>query len=185
MVDYIEWVDFHRAVNSFVNFLNLADAFNSYHVIFSMGTIVRIDRDESNTEFIGYTGEYVEDYPIYRISIDLDEIIADNIAVWESQKDVPVYGRFIRSGYHSLISNGYVTATTDKVPVPCQDPSAHDDILWNVLWPELSPNVTNLVISSSDDPVSAAVIGAELRRYDYMFPNVRALITPDLDIIYI
>jgi hypothetical protein len=75
--------------------------------------------------------------------------------------------------------------TVDKIPIPCQNPSTHGDILWNVLWPKMPFNITNLVISANDDPVIAAVIGAELRRCDYMFPIVRAVITPNSEIVYI
>jgi hypothetical protein len=107
MSKYIEqahWVNFDSAVNRFADFIKRAGPIGDYHVVFSMGTTVRIDPHADLIEFVEYTGEYVENYPVAQISEDIDDIIANNIIAWEIQKNIPSYGRIIRSAYHFLIS---------------------------------------------------------------------------------
>jgi hypothetical protein len=70
MIEYICWDRINDATNAFMSFLNQAikdkTTYAEYHVIFSMGTVARLNLD-SCTEFTGYTGEYVESYPTERI----------------------------------------------------------------------------------------------------------------------
>lgn len=190
--EYVSWKEFDRALNTFHDFLKFATLaggpLRDYHVIFRMGTVARLSLELP--EFTEYTGEYVENYPAHRIPDDeLGNIIKHNIHTWELQRNVLSgdVGRAVKIAYKLLIDDKYPYPGgdgSDRFPVPCQNPDVvmqNNEILWNLIWPRGCDKLSNLILAA--EPGAAVQLGGEFRRYDYMFPKVRAIITPDLTII--
>lgn len=184
-----EWTRIDEAVNRFVRFLqgavNVGGPLASWHVIFDMGTVARIEPDQLACQFAGYDGKYIADYPTHRLESEdiLTDIISCNVQVWESQKD-QLSGdanRAIRAGYQLLTDDGYPYPGgqgSDRMPIPAENPHDHTEILWHVMWMHRHKYINNLVLS--DDPMVAVQTAGEFRRLDVMFPKVYAVISPDL-----
>ncbi len=181
----VSWTEFDKALNKFINFLSDVGKNNpilDWHVIFSMGTVTRFDPTECD-EFIGYTGEYVLNYPLNRIKdIEIDEIITHNVLIWNEQKNTSgEIGTSINCAYEILINDGYPypgTKQSDRYAIPCEKPEK--EFLWNINWLNCDTRITNL--SLADNHNNAVALGGEFRRLDYMFPKVLAVITPNLNI---
>jgi hypothetical protein len=163
-----------------------------WHVIFRCGTVVRL-RALSGDEFVGYDhpeSSYI--FPTTEEENDevIDRILEDNRRIWETQSKIPGdVGKAIRIGYAPLIARGYPYpggAAADRSVVDTgievkDKPTARR--LWFVLWPGLDgggeePMMFNLALTEKGG-ASAAASGGDLRRYDFMFPEVGAVITPD------
>lgn len=178
----MDWSDSNATIESFVQFLELATAgktLQDYHVIFTMGTMVRLRTGDP--EFTGYTGQYLENLPV-----DVAAVLDENIAIWDVQKTIPgEHGRAVRIAYKRIIDDAYSPPgdrKSERFPIPCQDPST-DEILWNVVWVNRDPAITNLCIAESPE-VAAGIVG-ELRKLDFVYPRAVAIISPDLTVTHL
>lgn len=177
------WNDADVSIDMFKKFLigavKKGGPILQYHVIFSMGTIARLDLEQ--VEFTGY--DSFDRYPTERIKPEhLDDIIKDNIETWHRQKNMldGDLGKALRIAYKQLDDDGYPYpgAGSDRAPMPCSN--ADGPKLWNVIWMDRSPQLANLTLS--DDPVRAVILSGEQRRLDCIAPKVIAVISPDLSI---
>lgn len=165
------------------------DVFSDWHIVFSGGTIVRIcSSNMYGKEFQGYElcseGSYQDKYPTHRLKskADLKNILTDNIKVWNSQKDAlpDMHGKVLRIAYDILIEDGYPYPGgegSDRTAIPITDPSLSNDssAKWLILWPNRNMYILNITDGTFN---TALMLGGELRRLDFMFPKVYAVIDP-------
>jgi hypothetical protein len=145
--------------------------------------VVRVRLDDP--EFAGFTGhEHDAVFPPGIAPTEvLEAIRSDHRHVWEAQRAIPgAAGRAIRQAYAKLIAEGYpfpgATAERHGTPVGIRD-EATGRGLWVVKWPRFSRrhHVTNLLFTSHSLGADAA---GDLRRNDFLFPEVAAVITGEL-----
>jgi hypothetical protein len=165
-----------------------------WHVVFRCGTVARVA--EADAEFMGYEQSGYR-FPDHRLegfedlkgeesmASTVEAILADNAKVWEAQKAFPgEVGRAARRAYTRLVAQGYpypgASAARSPVFTGLSSAAADAGPLWMVLWPGLDTKgrMYNLAFASKGE--RACHLGGELRRYDYMFPEVAAVITPEL-----
>lgn len=184
-----EWTRIDEAVTKFVKFLREAVSAGGpladWHVIFSMGTVTRVEPSQFAHQFAGYDGKYIADYPTHRLASEdvLPDIISCNAVIWNSQKDLAGdIGNSLRVGYQMLTADGYPYPGgegSDRIPIPAEIPGNDStELLWHVMWMHRHKYINNLVIS--EDPMEAILTAGEFRRLDVMFPKVYAVISPDL-----
>jgi hypothetical protein len=164
-----------------------------WHVVFRCGTMVRIFA--TDPEFPGYDASNYR-FPGSECDADQKEtvkaIMADNVKVWENQKVIPGVGigKAVRQAYAKMLGQGYPypggpAADRSAVPTGIEIINADTsnkkdtDPLWFVLWPNLDAlgHVYNLAFAPV--AMTACALGGTLRRYDYMFPEVAAVFTPE------
>jgi len=181
-----DWGQLKEAIDCYAVLLAgaLTPGNTASHVVFRCGTIVRVAGDDP--EFGGYAGAKYK-FPDHRLedASTVAEIMADNARVWEAQRVIPgAAGRAIRQAFERLISQGYPYPggpPADRSPVQTGISSDALGEFWLVYWPNLDEggHVHNMAFSKKG-PLAAACVGGELRRYDYMFPEVAAVFTPDM-----
>lgn len=161
-------------------------AFEEWHVVFRCGTVVRVA--DNDPEFPGYTPKSYR-FPENTLedASATEEVMADNKRVWEAQRSLPEpAGKPVRQAYAKMLSQGYPYPggpTSDRSTRPTGVQTEADGLLWTVFWPGLdrTGKVYNLAFSQQG-PGTAVVAGGDLRRYDYMFPEVAAVISKDLKV---
>jgi hypothetical protein len=209
-MNYISWAYIDDAVHRFKNFLQDVEVkTDTYHVIFSLGTVISIDIN-INKEFTGFDGSFMEEWPKEKINpnVDINDIFEYCVNKYRVQADSVSNDnkKALNCAYYALINDGYVN-TDDVYCVPMEKPPMEkppmekppmekppmekppiktediltEDILWGVLWEKRNPNIYNLSIGCDYNLIIYTAI--EFRKYDYMFPCVYAIITPDLKIL--
>ncbi len=174
------WIDLERGAREFGSFCALVySQDDTTFAIFRCGTVVAV-RPEDRKEFTGYSADTYQ----FPFSPEADakivkRIMVDNRAVWDAQRRTgpAEISRAMRIAYGKMISDGYVypgTARSGRSAIQLWD-SPKGDFLWQVYWPELQKDVYNIVYGADRD--SALRAAGDLRRYDYMFPEVAAVIT--------
>ena len=143
----------------------------SYHVIFSMGTIVRIDSE--NIEPFEYTPEHMETWPVHRLGGDINpaDVYKDLCDVYRDQSADKEYGDIVKCAFTKLFS------AEEGVPVICD--------LGDVTYVQFA-DYANIVYSAEidDENIAECVDSANtMFEFDCMFPQIYALITPSLEII--
>jgi hypothetical protein len=191
-----DWEHLKLGIDCFFAFLaNLGedkwDQRRDYHVMFRCGTVARFNAFAE--EFVGYTDENHEfPAPVEKISdrLAVDNIKSDNRRVWKTQKKIPgEVGLAIRRAYHEMIMQGYPypgeNATRKIFPTGLGVKAPTPLSMAMVTWPGLDRlnRVFNLAFYSPGDPQlaamqKAATEGGNLRRYDFMFPEVAAVYMP-------
>lgn len=193
-----EWNHLREGVGALCVFLHpLPLQEIGWHVIFRCGTVANVLRPfirpsgertaPNDTEFAGY------DTPLYDFPDDdaqddgatVDKILEDNRKVWESQRKIPGdAGRAVRCAYQRLIEQGYPyggTPEADRSPVDTGILIEPAGRFWIVNWRNLGVGqpapVFNICFSAK--AALAAGVAGDLRRSDYMFPEVAAAIAPD------
>ena len=183
------WIKVNDATESFVRFLTTAvkhAPLTDWHVIFSMGSVARVKPGVDN--FNLNANAYTFSWPVNRLEDpnDKQKIILDNVKIFNHANanvtgDV---GNALRAAYRMLITDGYPvpgTSGSDRIPIPIDDPTnMADGIFWMLIWNNRHPMLYN--ITYGEDPAIAATVGGELRRHDFMFPRVHAIISRDLKI---
>jgi hypothetical protein len=199
-----DWLDLDVGVEAFTVFIRsgILDASSNteWHVIFRYGTIARVV--DADPEWAGYGSagslgyKFPTHTPLARASAlegplaqvedqsTVADIMADNELVWgtQSRAQPSAVGAAVRRAYAKLIGQGYPypgDRLSDREPVPSglvdETLGAH----WHVYWPNLDETgqVFNMVFSKTGEG-AASVLSGDLRRYDYMFPEVTAVLTP-------
>ena len=187
----MDYKDIQPCVDEFLDFLKGSidkyipkfdgDKYGEWHAIFKGGTVAKIDPVQNVPEFQGYTDSYREGYPVHRVSSDaLGDLLQANVDVWNRQKDKldGDKGKALRIAYSMLISDGYPYPGgegSDRIPIPITDPSMNPEPICMVIWSHRDPYLHNIVKGN----VNVAVgLSADLRRYDFMMPEVYAIINP-------
>lgn len=173
------WPDLDDAVAAFVLALGAGAPTLTSHVVFRCGTVAAVR--ENDPEFRGYVREHDCVFPLGVASPEIiDAIRADNRRVWEKQSAIPgAAGAAIRRGYALLMAAGY--------PFPREEGEwrgrrtgvhmpATDKELWSITRDATDPRVTNLLLTNRSTGLGAV---GDLRRNDYLFPEVAAVITSD------
>jgi hypothetical protein len=192
----IDLPEFPEMLKRFGKFLTVAvkkgGPFKDAQVIFWCGTVVRVALDDA--EFEGYTAENYE-LPKHRIAkASRGKILENNKIAWESQKVIPGEpGKAIRQAYAKMLREGYIYPggqPADRMAFPCEKTTEGDDkVLWQVYWTFFGDRVFNLALvdmpnqdgaNTQSAMGSAATQGGGLRRYDYIAPEVAAVVFPDL-----
>lgn len=176
------WPDLERAIAEFVRHLTWVGESAWDRVVFRCGTVVRVRAEDP--EFEGFTGqEHAEVFPAESAPAEVLEAIRDDHRlVWEVQRAIPgAAGRAIRRGYAKLLGEGYPFPgpTAERRGAPIGDHVGDSGrALWLVKWPRFSPghDVTNLLFTNPTLGVAAA---GDLRRNDFLFPEVAAVIAGD------
>ncbi len=183
------WSFLPETVDKFHEFLtaatNSAGPLQDWHVIFDMGTVVRITpADIALDPVVDFGANYVQDFPVDRIDDDKFDlnIIEQNTAVYNAQRDIGDPG-VISAAYNALISDGYPYPGgqgSDRAASPLSDPAqdADKNILWGVFWPNRNIMVFNILQQETNS--QAVIFGGEMRRLDVMFPRAAYVISPDI-----
>jgi len=186
-----DWGDLGLGVEAFALFVRSGaldvEENKDWHVIFRCGTVVRVVSGEP--EWGGYSSAAPRyEFPEHRVDEKdtVVDIMADNELVWNAQCSLapPPVGRAVRQAFAKLVGQGYPYPggpPSDRSPIPSGVVDETVGMLWHVYWPNLdrAGRVFNLAFSKKGAAV-AAMLGGELRRYDYMFPEVAAVLTPAL-----
>lgn len=186
-----DWGDLGLGVEAFALFVRSGaldvEENKDWHVIFRCGTVVRVVSGEP--EWGGYSSAAPRyEFPEHRVDEKdtVVDIMADNELVWNAQCSLapPPVGRAVRQAFAKLVGQGYPYPggpPSDRSPIPSGVVDETVGMLWHVYWPNLdrAGRVFNLAFSMKGAAV-AAMLGGELRRYDYMFPEVAAVLTPAL-----
>lgn len=184
--EYATWGSFRDAVAGLFVFLEGVPP-THWHVVFRCGTVVRVD-GPGRSGFVGYddpASSYVfPEHGAGDVQV-VSKILDDNCRVWKTQSAIPGdVGRVIRAGYDALVRYGYPYPggpPADRSPVDTGVRLGDNLRLWFINWPNLGDGsfiIYNLCLTDKDAG-AAAVYGGALRRYDYMFPEVGAVITPE------
>lgn len=160
-----------QAVNSYIS---AAQSPHATHIaVFEYGTVVALSNIPPPTQALPFTREYINEWPVERLSdpADLAEYIAESAEIYANC--VAVWGSAIAyAAYTSLIQSGYLAA--DERATRAANPVA--DGVWQVVY-AAQGDIENIVsLSASVSPEcaeTAAVLGGEYRRFDWMFPNLR------------
>jgi len=183
------WKSFPEATVAFREFLRIAVSkggpLSDWHVVFQCGTVARVRLYEKHKEFKGYDSSlgkyYVENWPVHRIPDPTDTLV-ENRAVREYQRELlpDEIGRALRVAYHMLLADDYPHpgAGSDRSVVPMNEPVENGDNLWALFWIQRDRYIFNLALARNDAEANA--LGADLRRYDHLFPRVVLVIAPDL-----
>ena len=187
-----------------------ASSNTEWHVIFRYGTIARVVDADPEWSGYGSVGPLGYKFPTHTplalgwaqslarasaLSGSLAQvedqstvanIMADNELVWAAQSRAlpPAVGAAVRRAYAKLIGHGYPypgDSLSDRDPVPSGIVDETLGAHWHVYWPNLDETgrVFNMVFSKTGGG-TASVLSGDLRRYDYMFPEVTAVLTPAL-----
>lgn len=187
MINYINkqtMDDICNIVDKFICFLRTASVYGGYtdwHVIFQSGTVIRFDLN-SGIEFTNF------DENTYDKDIICREIVENNIIVYQLQKDIlpDDFGKALRIAYNILLSDGcenIYTDFTDLISIPCENIDTVDMILWITKWIKSDERISNLSIANDYTQAQKSAINCRL--FDYIFPKVFAVISPNLDIAII
>lgn len=164
-----------------------------YHVVFSFGTVIRIDvntLNALNTHKLPrtLTPEYMESWPIERLSdMTTAEVYKNAVCTYETQICLEgEEGLALWLAFDALIHHGYPTIF--ESPVVSHAGCDGDPPTANLYSVEFSNGIdctSNLVTDDMTNPdaIVYAHIAADLRQLDYMFPCVYAVITPKNEII--
>lgn len=153
------------------------------HVVFRCGTVAQVA--PGDPEFSGYLDSayaFPGEHPQHA-SAALD-VMDDNARVWEAQRSLPEpAGKAARQAFALLVAQGYpypgnASSVRGGKRSGCKFEDAGE--LLFVFWPALDPRmrVWNLVFGKTD-PRGAVDAAGDLRRLDYMFPEVAAVFTAD------
>lgn len=186
------WPELGDAIDGLMFFLLGAGGAPEAHIVFRHGTVVRVGA--ADPEWGGYAdGAYA--FPEHRITAEsadltrrtIEKIKRDSRKVWAAQSSAPEPVRgLIRRGFAALLAPGYPYPGT-----PASDRAARDagvrapaGAMHFVSWPNhdtgaRASRTYNVVFAAG--PAEAAQAGGDSRRYDYMFPEVAAVITPGLE----
>ena len=185
-----DWADLQRGIRCFVDYIkaNFGVSSKDWYVMFRCGTIARVALTDH--EFKGYLGsEYVFPEHPENHKETVASIMADNQHVWEVQRAIPgPVGAAIRRGYGLMIAQGYPypgTQQAGRTPIEVGRGTQPGEVFWVVYWPNQIDEqlVYNLAFATSTEgPTAAAARAGDLRRYDFMFPEVAAVVTPDLKV---
>jgi hypothetical protein len=161
------------------------EPWTDWHVMFKCGTVCRLRSLTDVAEFEGYDDSY--SFPEHRIQDGgpgAELFRGANQRLWEAQRDTPGDpGLALRGAYHQLIRDGYPhpgTDQSDRFAVELEEPDA-PNVASLVVWPNSDLDVMNIVVTT--DSNSAVVVGGDYRRYDYMEPEVIAIISPALEVV--
>lgn len=166
---------------------------NEVIVMFRCGTVARVK--DGDPEFGGYeSGAYA--FPDFGPNAAPDaaatvaNVMADNARVWAAQKSITSddrIARAVRCAYAAVLKPGhpYPGVPTAERLVIGTDVVAGGLRLETVFWPKLDPGgrVTSLALVPEGMRRAAAArrasdVAGRLRQYDYMFPEVAAVFTP-------
>lgn len=144
------------------------------HVVFRCGTVVRVsDDDEEFKGFKASTYQFPARSEAHTKTIK--RIMRDNAGVWSVQKKIKgAAGGAVRRAFATLVKQGY----------PWPGPGAARSVqraregspLHFVYWPELDSRGRVFNLGYGDDPRDSASLAGDLRRQDYLFPEVAAVI---------
>jgi hypothetical protein len=158
-----------------------------WQVIFNCGTVVHL-HPSIEEEFTGFDSEegrrYEEEWPTYRYRGSHAGVLRQNRAVWEFQRqalDDPEAGRILRAAVLLLLKDDYLYPGAGTKRLATQ---ASKD-LWIVRWPQRDAMILSIVMKPSPqaemDEEKAMGMAGDFRRFDYMFPRVRTIITPNVE----
>lgn len=175
MEKYISREDIPEVIGHLYQFLVDVSEINSlgvYHVIFSMGTIITVDTNENNSPF-EYTPEHMETWPVEKLdpahysSADIPIIYKDLCAVYVEQlKDLEDYRDIIAGAYAKLMQ--------------CNSHSSCIIQFGEDVHMVQSPVYANII----DAPLEECHnIAKSMCQFDRMFPQIYAIITPELEIL--
>lgn len=165
-----------------------------YHVVFSFGTVIRIDAANvsiHNIKEVNLTPEYMESWPVHLLSdMTADEVYKNASSVYDTQICLDgEEGMALKLAFDILIQHGYPNIF--KSPLVSHAGCDGEPPTINLYSVEFSNGIectSNLVIDNikpdhCDDAIIYVHMAVELRRLDYMFPCVYAVITPKNEII--
>lgn len=153
---------------------------NTYHVIFSMGTIIMVDPDEDITPF-EYTPEHMETWPVHRLesTIDVADVYKDLCSVYKEQT-AGEYGNIMKLAFTKLFT------AEDGVPILCSlgDVTMVQFVDYANIVECYEDNVSPLNTSQDSAGIVDCIDGViTMFEFDCMFPQIYALITPSLEIL--
>lgn len=171
--------DYSKAKEKFLLFLHECyekhGTLKDWHAIFSNGTVVRME-NIVNLEFYDM---WERDYPHHRLlkADFFEKIIKETRETVEKQK--LLFGELnneIMSSYYHLILFGYPLPGTSMAdsniyPIPMKDGD-----VFSMMYYGGSKYAFNISSDYSDEAHRCA---RECRRYDYMFPYLDCLVSPD------
>lgn len=153
---------------------------NCTFVMFECGTFVRCD----NNDIPLFAGFETHDFPEYRVSSETHkEINKANKNNWEWAQTLP-FKKEINEAYSILINSGYPYPGgdgADRYPLLCKT----NKNIAMVKFPNLKYNDSIMTLSVANSNNNATIEqleyfhyekGAEARRYDYMIPQIAAVI---------
>jgi hypothetical protein len=183
MQKYISWEGLEEAVGIYYE---LAE--NDYYVIFTMGTMVKVSPDtifQHSHHFAGYTPEIMETWPTSRLdsSITPEEIYHDLTTVYQLQTTTESneINSVIKCAFKILLDN---TLEREFTPVICyKDESYIVEFCTGINIVHDTTDDNSTAAKNEIDWVEHADSAIALREYDLMFPQVYAVITPDLELI--
>ena len=172
---------------------------HSYHVVFSMGTIVRIDPDEDIDPF-EYTPEHMETWPLHRLVEPCAETIYEDLCrVYREQTDSE-YCDIVKSAFTKLLraeDGEPIICCLDKGILETTDATGKKTCIStymvqfsdyaNVIECSNDVEYSNDVECSNDgrdtDMLECIETTISMFELDCMFPQIYAIITPSLEII--
>ena len=175
MEKYISREDIPEVIGHLYQFLVDVSEINSlgvYHVIFSMGTIITVDTNENIIPF-EYTPEHMETWPVEKLdpahysAADIPIIYKDLCSVYAEQlkglKD-----------YHDIIASAYMKLMQCNSHSSCIIQFGEDVHMVQ------SPVYANIIDAPLEE---CSDIAKSMYHFDQMFPQIYAIVTPELEII--
>ena len=186
------WKQVDSATEFFVDWIRpQKDKPSIWTAIFSFGTVVSFLADKAPIR-ADWSFNPKADYPTHRVpeKKELKRIYAQNAKIYkDTLTKHATHNDVIQQAYKMLIGCGYPLpggegADTDTAPLCVRG----DKVLWAVGFPYLDNEgdfpIYSLAITDGVTPLGEIdAFGREMRRWDFMFPRIHALITDDLNVI--
>jgi len=171
-----DWELLNVAIDALVSFLKAVGAEEPY-VVFRCGTVVRVG--DGDVEFKGYkNSDYRFPETDEKHADTVKQIMRDNARVWAVQKSLAdaSVSLAVRKAFATLVRQGY----------PWPGPGAErwgqqtrpGSPLLLVHWPELDSRGRVFNLGYGPDSEAQILAAGDLRRQDYMFPEVAAVVLP-------
>ncbi len=166
------------AINEFMKFLRKTEDNSTFaHVIFRCGTVVRLDCEAP--AFERFDDNY--DFPNHCTDEKTKEtIFQENKHDWEWAQTLS-YSKLIAKAYYILINDGYPYPGGDGADRNCvsvnPEKTCMITVFLNRRWKD---NIFTLSYLDRADVNSHQTIGAMNRRYDYIMPQIYAIIDDKL-----
>jgi hypothetical protein len=180
MRKYISWDGLEEAVGIYYEM-----AETDYYVIFTMGTMVKISPkiiSDPAQHFVGFTPEIMETWPVSRLELSAtpQEIYHDLTTIYRQQTTTTSaeINSVNKCAFKILLDN---TLEHEFTPVICRKDDAYIVEFCGGL--NIIHEDTGNETGDDTDWMEYVDSAIAMREYDLLFPQIYAVITPDLNLI--